>query len=157
MTENLFLNAIDSDKLNEINVIKTNKAFALRIINDLKKVFRTYERIEDLYDSTSIDMKRTSTSNYYHCFSLLANKKGLFFIANCLGYYSVNEGSSIKPLGFLYERYKELSTADDNFKVRHDHGQVVIRIKLDENDIELNNKLRDIVYLMEQNQFTKIF
>lgn len=157
MTENLFLNAIDSDKLNEINAIKTNKAFALRINNDLKKVFRTYERIEDSYDSTSIDMKRTSTSNYYYCFSLLANKKGLFFIANCLGYYSVNKGSSIKPLGFLYERYKETSTADDSFEVRHDHGRVTIRIKLDENDIELNLKLKDIVYLMEQNQFTKIF
>lgn len=157
MTENLFLNAIDSDKLNEINAIKTNKAFALRIINDLRKVFRTYERIEDLYDSTSIDMKRTSTSNYFNCFSLLANKKGLFFNANCLGYYSVNEGSSIKPLGFLYERYKELSSADDCFKVRHDHGRVTICIKLDENDIELNLKLKDIVYLMEQNQFTKVF
>ena len=157
MTENLFLDAIDSDKLNEINAIKTNKAFALRIINDLRKVFRTYERIEDMYDSTSIDMKRTSTSNYYHCFSLLANKRGLFFIANCLGYYSVNEGSSIKPLGFLYEKYIETSSADDSFKVRHDHGQVVIRIKLDENDIDLKDKLKDIVYLMEQNQFTKVF
>ena len=157
MTENLFLDAIDSDKLNEINAIKTNKAFALRIINDLRKVFRTYERIQDECDSTSIDMKRTSTSNYYRCISLLANKKGLFFIANCLGYYGVNNGSSIKPLGFLYEKYKETSTADDSFEVRRDHGNVTIRIKLDENDIELNNKLRDIVYLMEQNQFTKVF
>jgi hypothetical protein len=157
MTDNLFLDAIDSDKLNEINAIKRNKAFALRIIKDLNKVFRTYERIEDAYDSTSIDMKRTSTSNFYRCFSLLANKKGLFFIANCLGYYGVNDGSSIKPLGFLYEKYKETSTADDSFEVRQDHGQVTIRIKLNENDIELNNKLKDIVYLMEQNQFTKVF
>ena len=81
----------------------------------------------------------------------------MFFIANCLGYYSVNEGSSIKPLGFLYEKYIETSSADDSFKVRHDHGQVVIRIKLDENDIDLKDKLKDIVYLMEQNQFTKVF
>ena len=154
MTDNLFLDAIDSDKLNEINAIKTNKAFALRIINDLRKVFRTHERIEDAYDSTSIDMRRTSTSNFYRCFSLLANKKGLFFDAVCLGYY---EGSTIKPLGKLYEKYIDLSTADDNFKVRHDHGQVVIRIKLDENDIDLKDKLKDIVYLMEQNQFTKVF
>lgn len=157
MTDNLFLDAIDSDKLNEINAIKKSKAFALRIINDLRKVFRTYERIEDLYDSTSIDMRRTSSSNFYRCFSLLANKKGLFFNAYCLAYYSVKEGSSIKPLGKLYEKYKELSSADDNFGVKYDHGNVTIRIKLDENDIELNDKLRDIVYLMEQNQFTKIF
>ena len=157
MTDNLFLNAIDSDKLNDINAIKRNKAFALRILNDLSKVFRTYEKIEDEYDSTSIDMKRTSTSNYYRCFSLVSNKKGLFFDAVCLGYYSVNEGSSIKALGKLYEKYIDLSTADDNFKVRHDHGYVTIRIKLDENDIDLNEKLKDIVYLMEQNQFTKIF
>jgi hypothetical protein len=157
MTDNLFLNAIDSDKLNEINAIKRNKAFALRILNDLSKVFRTYEKIEDEYDSTSIDMKRTSTSNYYRCFSLVSNKKGLFFNAVCLGYYSVNGVSSIKALGKLYEKYIDLSTADDNFKVRHDHGYVTIRIKLDENDIDLNEKLKDIVYLMEQNQFTKIF
>jgi len=157
MTDNLFLNAIDSDKLNEINAIKRNKAFALRILNDLSKVFRTYEKIEDEYDSTSIDMKRTSTSNYYRCFSLVSNKKGLFFDAVCLGYYSVNGVSSIKALGKLYEKYIDLSTADDNFKVRHDHGYVTIRIKLDENDIDLNEKLKDIVYLMEQNQFTKIF
>ena len=64
---------------------------------------------------------------------------------------------SLSYILFLYERYKELSTADDNFKVRHDHGQVVIRIKLDENDIDLKDKLKDIVYLMEQNQFTKVF
>jgi hypothetical protein len=157
MTDNLFLNAIDSDKLNDINAIKRNKAFALRILNDLSKVFRTYEKIEDEYDSTSIDMKRTSTSNYYSCFSLLSNKKGLFFNANCLGYYSVNDGSSIKALGKLYEKYIDLSTADDSFKNRHDHGKVTIRIKLDENDIDLNDKLKDIVYLMEQNQFTKVF
>jgi hypothetical protein len=157
MTDNLFLNAIDSDKLNDINAIKRNKAFALRILNDLSKVFRTYEKIEDEYDSTSIDMKRTSTSNYYRCFSLVSNKKGLFFDAVCLGYYSVGEGSSIKALGKLYEKYIDLSTADDNFKLRHDHGYVTIRIKLDENDIDLNEKLKDIVYLMEQNQFTKIF
>jgi hypothetical protein len=157
MTDNLFLNAIDSDKLNEINAIKRNKAFALRILNDLSKVFRTYEKIEDEYDSTSIDMKRTSTSNYYRCFSLVSNKKGLFFDAVCLGYYSVGEGSSIKALGKLYEKYIDLSTADDNFKLRHDHGYVTIRIKLDESDIDLNEKLKDIVYLMEQNQFTKIF
>jgi hypothetical protein len=157
MTDNLFLDAIDSDKLNEINAIKRNKAFALRIINDLRKVFRTHERIEDAYDSTSIDMRRTSTSNFYRCFSLLANKKGLFFDAVCLGYYSVNEGSSIKALGKLYEKYIDLSIADENFKVRHDHGYVTIRIKLDENDIDLKDKLKDIVYLMEQNQFTKVF
>ena len=60
-------------------------------------------------------------------------------------------------MGFLYEKYKETSTADDSFEVRRDHGRVTIRIKLDENDIELNNKLKDIVYLMEQNQFTKVF
>jgi hypothetical protein len=88
---------------------------------------------------------------------LVSNKKGLFFDAVCLGYYSVNGVSSIKALGKLYEKYIDLSTADDNFKVRHDHGYVTIRIKLDESDIDLNDKLKDIVYLMEQNQFTKIF
>lgn len=154
MTDNLFLNAMDSDKLNEINAIKDNKAFAMRILNNLSNVFRTYDKVEDECDRVVIYMKTSFTSNYYHSFTIIADKNGLFFNADCLGYYLGGK----KPLGVIFEKYKEWSKDTDNFVSQPERlNRVVISIPLNRNDVDLNDKLRDIVYLMEQGQYVKIF
>lgn len=154
MTDNLFLNAMDSDKLNEINAIKDNKSFAMRILNNLSNVFRTYDKVQDECDRVVIYMKTSFTSNYYNAFTITVDKNGLFFNAYCLGYYKGGK----KPLGVVFEKYKEWSKDTDNFVIRPDNlNRVVISIPLNRNDIDLNDKLKDIVYLMEQGQYVKIF
>ena len=156
MSDNLFLNSIDSDKLNEINAIKNNKAFALRLINDLGKVFQTNHKVEDNADDVISYMRTSPNHNFYGCFRIKADKNGLFFYADCLGYYSVNVGSHIKPLGAMYEKYKKDSKASDAFISETDrHGHVNIVIQLSENDPMLKEKLKDIFYLMEAKGFSK--
>lgn len=154
MTDNLFLNAMDSDKLNEINAIKDNKSFAMRILNNLSNVFRTYDKVQDECDRVVIYMKTSFTSNYYNAFTIIADKNGLFFNAHCLGYYSGGK----KPLGVIFEKYKQWSKDTDNFVSQPERlNRVVISIPLNRNDVDLNDKLKDIVYLMEQGQYVKIF
>jgi hypothetical protein len=154
MTDNLFINAMDSDKLNEINAIKKNKGFAMRILNNLSQVFRTYDKVEDECDRVIISMKTSFTSNYYGGFTIIADKNGLFFNAHCLGYYFGGE----KPLGFVYDKYKEWSKPLDSFVDKPNRlNKVIISIPLDENDVYLKDKLKDIIYLMEQGKYVKIF
>lgn len=159
MEDNLFLSAMDTDKRNAINAIKANKKFALRIIADLSKVFSTNHQVEDEYESVTIKMKKSPSNNWYGCFRIVANKDGVKFHADNLGYYSVHSGSTIKPLGKVYEKYKETSRADDRFATNIDggFGNVYVTFSVSENDVNLSEKLNDMVYLMEHNQFTKVF
>jgi hypothetical protein len=156
MTDNLFISAMGIDKANEIDLIKSNKAFALRIISDLNQVFRTYHKVEDEQNSVTIRTKTSDTSNWYGSFSFIANAKGIKFNGHNLGYYS---NSTFKPLGKIYEKYKETSTTDTNFldEKSNGHGYCFISFFISENDPLLMDKLNDIVYLMEQNQYRKVF
>lgn len=158
MTENLFIDALTLDMQTDINKVKENKAFALRLINDLDKLFYTNYQIEDQQDSVVIRMKRSASSNWYGCFSFTATKLGVKFHSHNLGYYQSNH---FKSLGALYEKYKGNGTsAEINFlnnnagSTRHGHVNFVIPINQDDN---IKETLRDIVYLMEQNQYIKRF
>jgi hypothetical protein len=152
MTDNLFISAMGIDKANEIDLIKSNKAFALRIISDLNKVFRTFHKVEDECDSVTIRTKKAENHNWYGSFSFIADVKGIKFNAHNLGYYT---STKYKPLGKVYEKYKETSRCDAGFL--SDRGHCFISFNIAENDPLLMNKLNDIVYLMEQNQYTKVF
>jgi hypothetical protein len=154
MTDNLFISAMGTDKAKEIDLIKSNKAFALRIIGDLSKVFRTFHKVEDEQNSVTIRMKTAENHNWYHSFSFIADVKGIKFNGHNLGYYTTTQ---FKPLGKVYEKYKETSRCDTGFTSTHGHGFCYISFFISENDPLLMDKLNDIVYLMEQNQFTKVF
>lgn len=155
--ENLFIDALPTDRVMELEEIKANKQFALKLINDLDKVFQTNYEITDEQESVIIRMKRGSNLNWYNCFSFVVSKSGIKFHSKNLGYYS---GSSFKNLGELYQKYKDTgTTADDNFlregTSRHGFVQFVIPIRRDLD--KLKEALRDIVYLMEQNEYKKRF
>lgn len=170
---NLFLEAIGADKVSAIQETKENKRFALSLIEDLEKVFHTNFRIEDGTDSTTIRIKTSSNGNNYGSYTFTANKYGIRFNAKCLGYYSVSSGNDhIKPLGKLYEKYKDIgATADKGFlDSTHRHGWVTFNIPIFRSDLHINinlpkldNKerlldtLKDIVYILEQNSYKKKF
>ena len=158
MTDNLFIDAMDTDQQMSIQEIKANKQFALKLINDLDKVFQTNYQIEDEQDGVVIRMKRNPTNNWYHCFSFFVSKNGITFSCQNLGYY---HSTQFKSLGGLYEKYKHngQSTADSNMLLQgtSGHGWVKFNIKINRNGDNLKDTLKDIVYLMEQDQYKKRF
>jgi len=172
---NLFLESMDTDKVSAIQETKENKSFVLSLIKDLDKIFYTNFQIEDNTDSTTIRIKASSNNNNYGSYTFSANKNGINFNANCLGYYSVKSGNDhIKPLGKLYEKYKDIgTTADANFLAKGDRsgfGWVNFKIPIYRSDLHINlnlpkldNKerlldtLKDIIYILEHNSYTKRF
>ena len=154
---NLFLDALDSKKLNEIEEIKLNKKFALQLIYDLDIVFQTNYEVLDDQDSVLIRMKRFVSNNWYGSFSFIVNKDGIKFRSSNLGYY---ESKQFKELGGLYEKYKgNGTTCDENFLLEGSsrHGFVNFVIPIYRNGDDLKGALRDIIYIMEQNQYHKRF
>ena len=155
---NLFLDAMDTEQQTAIQDIKANKEFALQLIKDLDKVFQTNYEIVDDQDSVVIRMKRYVSSNWYGSFYFSVTKEGIRFRSTNLGYY---ECKQYKELGKLYEKYKSNgTTCDSNFlhegSTRHGFVNFVIPI-IYANGNELKQTLRDIIYLMEQNQYNKRF
>ena len=61
MEDNLFLQAMDPQEVVDINEIKLNKEFALRLISDLSKVFQTNHSVEDDKNYAQIRMKKVGT------------------------------------------------------------------------------------------------
>lgn len=157
MQDNLFFEVLSTERQNEINAIKRNKAFALKLVNDLDKVFYTNFKIEDDQESVVIYMKANASYNLYGAFTFTATKNGINFRSKSLGYY---KGTQFKNLGELYEKYKDTgTTADTGFLSdgKQPHGHVQFVIPINEGSQELSQTLRDIIYLMEQNQYKKRF
>ena len=80
-TDNVFLNAMDTDQQMSIQEIKANKVFALKLIIDLDKVFQTNYEILDDENNVLIRMKRFVSNNWYNSFTFNVNKNGITF--NC--------------------------------------------------------------------------
>lgn len=171
--QNLFLESMDADKVSDIEKTKQNKSFILSLIRDLDKVFYTNFEIEDNTNSTTIRIKASANSNGYGSYTFTTNKHGVKFNAKCLGYYSVSSGNDhIKPLGKLYEKYKDIgASADKSFlDSTYRHGWVNFNIPIFPSDLHINlnlpkldNKerlldtLKDIVYILEHNSYKKKF
>lgn len=155
--ENLFLSAMDISEKTAIQEIKLNKEFALKLINDLDKVFQTNYDISDEENSVTIRMKVSPSYNWSGCFSFIVTKDGIKFHSRNLGYY---KNSPFKNLGELYEKYKDNGTkADSGFLTNSSsqHGFVQFVIPINRNGDNLKDALKDIIYLMEQNQYKKRF
>lgn len=149
---NLFLDALDSEKLNEIEEIKLNKKFALQLIYDLDRVFQTNYEILDEQNSVIIRMKRSPSNNWYRAFSFVSTKEGIIFNAVLLDYYS--------RVGELFEKYKSSgTTAEENFLNEgcSQHGNVTFRIPIYRSGNDLKQTLRDIIFIMEREQYRKRF
>lgn len=155
---NLFLDAMDTEKQKAIDEIKLNKEFALKLIYDLDRVFQTNYEIVDEQNSVIIRMKRSPSNNWYRAFSFVATKDGIKFNATLLDYYS--------NVGKLYKKYKSSgSTAESNFLMEGttQHGNVTFVIPISRNPQtiingnNLKDALQDIVFIMEREQYRKRF
>jgi hypothetical protein len=155
---NLFLDAMGTEQQTAIQDIKANKEFALQLIKDLDKVFQTNYKCDDGQNGVTISMKASPNYNSYGSFVFVVDKDGIKFKSRNLGYYKCTQ---FKELGGLYEKYKvNGTTCDSNFMLegssRHGFVNFVIPI-IYANGNELKETLRDIMYLMEQNQYKKRF
>jgi hypothetical protein len=113
--------------------------------------------VEDEQNGVIISMKASSGYNWYGAFRFIVDKKGIEFKASNLGYYKC---SQFKELGGLYEKYKgNGTTCDSNFLLEGSsrHGFVNFVIPIYRVGDDLKQTLRDIIYLMEQNQYKKRF
>lgn len=157
--DNLFLEAMDIDQQKAIEEIKLNKKFALKLIDDLDKVFQTNYKVEDGQNGVVISTKASPSYNWSGSFKFIVGKDGITFKASNLGYY---HSTQFKGLGGLYEKYKgNGTTCDNNFTLEgkdwQRHGWVHFSIPINRNGDNLKDTLKDIVYLMEQNQYRKRF
>lgn len=158
--ENLFLDVMTNEEIGKLERTKQNKAFALRLINDLREVFVVNERIVNQENSVNIEVyaynKRTPN------FIFIANSNGVKITCGSfkgiLGYYSVKnpeQNSHIKPLGFIYEKYCQFtSNVEKSFSENKDYGWFNFSIPI-VNDSTLKETLRDIIYLLEFEKFNK--
>ena len=161
MENNLFVDAMDTNQWQSIQEIKLNKAFARQLINDLDKVFQTNYEIEDLENGVCITIRATASSSRYGSFRFVVSKDGIKFRSSSMGYYKSTQ-SYIMPLGALYEKYKgNGTTADAGFLAPEGrsgaHGKVEFSIPINRNGDNLKESLKDIMYLLEQNQYRKRF
>jgi hypothetical protein len=143
---------MDTEQQKAIDEIKANKEFALQLIYDLDKVFQTNYEVVDDQNQVTIRMKRNVSSNWYKCFSFIATKEGISFNAPLLDYYS--------HVGKLYEKYKSNGTkAEESFlKVGGTQfGIVSFRIPIYRIGDDLKQTLRDIIFIMEREQYRKRF
>lgn len=148
---NLFLDAMDTETLKSITEIKANKAFALKLINDLDRIFQTNHEIRDEQNGVNIRMKTSPRVNWYNAFQFLVNEKGIRFKATII--------SSYKGLGDLYEKYKDCGTTCANgfLEEGYKYGEVKFYIPINRNGDGLKDTLKDIIRIMESNGYCKRF
>jgi hypothetical protein len=159
METNLFLQALGTEKTDEIKAISNNKAFGLRIIKDLDKVFETNYSVKDDTNSCAINTKQTKTRSYGTC-NFIVDKDGIHFTFKGLAYYKVESyNSHIKAVGELYEKYMRESRGnkDEDWITERGSGEITIKFSFVENDIKLSDKLKDIIYFMEKERYSKRF
>lgn len=151
---NLFLNAIPSDQLAEIEAVKKNKAFFRRLANDLGEVYHIFGQVADEQKSSRYKMY-TQAGNVNYSVYFTADKDGVVFHA----YPLLMRERGKEPTQELYDRYKDTGEArgDKSYLGSSGHGNVTFDIKLSENDPNLQQKLRDIVFIMSKQYFNKKF
>lgn len=146
--ENLFLKAMETNKVDSINQIKKNKQFLKRVISDLNDVFNIRA---EFVDDTNYSQARIykSHSHKMWSYSFCANDKCVSFNANILGYR--------EKLLFLLDKYPN-SKADNNFiNGERGHGFLTLKIEFREQDEKLMQAINDIIFVFEYDKIPKNF
>ena len=93
--ENLFTEALPKNEADKISAIKTSKAFALRLLSDLKGVYRIFETVNDQQNGVVIEIRRSSNIRQGYGFKFIADMNGVRFVGRVLGYRVLPEGCDI--------------------------------------------------------------
>jgi hypothetical protein len=150
--ENLFLQVMTISEREEIDMIKANKTFTKRLVEDLSKVYKFYAETSDFSDYSVVRIG-SSANHKYDKPSFHADKNGIRFYAKVLGYRnSQNYGTELND---VYLRNPN-SKADKSFlDSKLGHGYIEMRI-----DIPLANydtQLRDVMFVLNLLRFSKNF
>jgi len=133
-------------------MIKANKTFTKRLVEDLSRVYKFYAETSDFSDYSVVCIG-SSANHKYDKPSFNADKNGIRFYAKVLGYRnSQNYGTELND---VYLRNPN-SKADKSFlDGKLGHGYIEMRI-----DIPLANydtQLRDIMFALNLLRFSKNF
>ena len=140
--ENIFMDAMSTEKKQEFEAIKKNKAFALKLHEHLDKIYYTHHRITDETGSVQICMKTSPSYNYHGAFGFNVTKDGVtFFIWNYLIFDT--EKFNEKHNGFLTELLKHPQSRNWSGSSYH------LYMDINENEPKLNEKLKFILSMME--------
>ena len=152
--ENLFLQAIGTDKVESINKIKRNKEFLRRLIGDLQQVYTLYVSNEDNQNSTTYSIKKQP--NYMNTIFFTANENGCTFRTKILGY---RKGARPEwNLGWITDKYVTCF-GDSNYKREENtpHGQVEVNISFTEVSGNLMDIIKDIARILDHENVSKKF
>ena len=150
--ENLFLQVMTISEREEIDMIKTHKAFAKRLVEDLSRVYKIYAETRDDQNCSVVHIGH-SASHKYDKPIFIATKNGIKFSAKVLGYRDCSFYGT--QLNDVYLRNTN-SKADKGFlDTKHGHGYVELEI-----NIPLANydtQLRDIMFALNLLRFGRNF
>lgn len=148
MEENMFIQAMDVNEVEKINRIKENKEFAISLITDLSRVFQTNHKIESDKEYVIIRMKTSPSYNWYRSFSFIARDSGVVFSSEILTYN--------RYTNTLFSKYKDVAGTKRD-RDNSDFCNTTIKISMQKTDLNLADKLKDIVELMNLGGYYKKF
>ena len=151
--ENLFLQVMTISEREEIDNIKTHKAFTKRLVDDLSRVYKIYAETRDDQNYSVVHMGH-SAGHKYDKPRFYADNKGIRFYARILGYRNCSFYGT--QLNDLYLRNPN-SKADLNFlsKEKNGHGYVDLEINIPL--VNFDSQLRDIMAALNFLKFSKNF
>lgn len=141
---NLILEAINSDEINKINIIKKNKAFLRKLINDLQEVYKIYIWNEDCPDKSIFHICQYSI-NHNSC--LIFTAKDDYCKLYCKLKISKNE----------YENWRWI-TEKYNCDTYEDYNIIVeVTIQFTEESENLTDIIKDIIKIINHFEIAKRF
>jgi hypothetical protein len=124
--------------------LKSNNDFILKLVKDLNKIFRVYQRINKTSENGIIitinaykkpkdffDPDYNITKNTFN-FIFSSTKYGCKVHTNCVGFYSLPKDfkfDNIKSLGHLYEKYESFGTTTQFVSSRYTKNFIECQIK----------------------------
>jgi len=154
--ENMFLQALSVDERLEIDNIKRNKFFALNLLKDLQEAYHAFVKVEDNQKSVVIHVDPT-LNRRTAAFRFIADKDGVRMCSKNLGYRTLKEGSKIPTLGKLYDKYKDFGTTAESGFLSETHGHGFVNFIIPIVSGNLNDTMRDIIYLLNFERFNRKF
>ena len=151
--ENLFLQVMTISEREEIDMIKANKTFAKRLVEDLSRVYKIHTETRDDSDYSVLHIGH-SASHKYDKPRFYADNKGIRFYARVLGYRNSQHYGTL--LHDLFLRNKN-SKADISFLSGEKSGHGYVDLEIEIPLANYDNQLRDVIDALNLLRFCKNF
>lgn len=154
---NLFKQALLPTEAIELDKIKKNKAFVMRLLHDLENYYHIYKReVKDDLKSTTIWLYPNGSRVCNSRFMADANR--VVFETKVLVYRTLETNTNMTPewcFGAMYDRYKDVegTSAEKGF-IDNNHGCVSFYVPITTENI--NDTLRDVMRLLEKDGYKRV-